>query len=67
MHEPALPKVGVLRDDEVVLPPEKAYLAKILEVHQLRAEAVVGVVVVVRDLVGEVRNLCFEAGLRPMG
>ncbi len=57
------PRSGVLGDHDVVLTAKEANLAKLAQVHELRADAVVDVVVVVGNFVREVGDLGFEAGL----
>ena len=47
-----------------VLPPEQRHLAQAVQHDQPRAHAVVDIVIVVRDLVGEIGELRFEAGCR---
>src|SRR6185437_15072232 len=66
VDQPALAQVGVLGSDNVILTPEQAYFAQILEIDELGTNAVVDVVIVVGNLVGQVGDLRFEAGLAPV-
>ncbi len=66
VDQAALAKIWVLCDDGVVLAAEEADFAQFAQVHELRADAVVNVVIVVRDLVRQVRDLSLEAGLLPV-
>lgn len=66
VHQPALAQVGVFVRDNVVLPPEQANFQQLGDFDHPGADAVVDVMVVVSDFVGQVRNLGFEAGLLPM-
>ncbi len=61
------PRSGYLFTDDVVLAAEQAHLQQLGDFDHAGADAVVDVVVVVGDLVGEVGDLGFEAGLAGVG
>src|SRR6266404_1762741 len=63
VHQAALAKIRIERHDGVVLPPEHAHLAQRGQVQQLRADAIIHVVIVVGDFVGEIGDLRFEPRL----
>ena len=63
VDEAAAGQLAVAREHRVVLAREQRHAAQLLERHQAGAQAVVDVVVVVGDGVGEVRDLRLEARL----
>ena len=63
VDQAAILQLRIEREHRVVLAPEQRHVAQAVERDQSGAQAVVDVVIVVRDLVGEIRDLRFEAGL----
>src|SRR5205807_5667301 len=66
LNESAPAESGIQRDDGVVLPPEETHAVQVAQVHQLCADSVVYIVIVVSDLVRKISDLRLEPRLPPL-
>ena len=57
---------GYSRSTSLKLPPHQRHLGDLLERDQAGANAVVDIVIVVGNFIGEIRQLRLEAGLAPL-
>ena len=66
MYQPPLTQVRILCHDRVVLPPKHAHLAQRRQIDQLSPDAIVHVMIVIGNFVGEIGNLSLKPGLPPV-
>jgi len=66
VHETPLSDTRMLLAHDVVLAAEQPHVVQVADLDETGAQPVVDVVIVVRNLVGEVRELCFEPWLAPV-